>query len=320
MALTPLQLDAAAGLLQNQGISVNADLTASITDYESIPAITAIRNTIITASSGNILSAGNLTAVKNLGNTTCPALADSVPAAYPTLITVNADPGLTGVVQAQAFEDIGSGDVSKFTQALAIAQGYGSQTNLFVNSAVNSQTYMATTFTNMNDMITGDITQVNLATGPFGQDLANLGKLIDLGNLGNLGTPLALVQRIQVIGGNVPVLAVYFIAAGVPQEIVVNLDNPSVSVTDSVQQLMYNAMTQITGDDLQQILTVLAVTTVGIETMADLLNPVKLFPNSYQTLTVSTAVGLRAIYINDQGTVNSSLAEELPIYILSSLV
>jgi type IV secretory pathway VirB2 component (pilin) len=320
MALTPLQLDAAAGLLQNQGISVNADLTASIANYESIPAITAIRNTIITASSGNILSAGNLTAIKNLGNTTCPALADSVPAAYPTLITVDADPGLTGVVQAQAFKDIGSGDVSKFTQALAIAQGYGSQTNLFVNSAVNSQTYMATTFTNMNDMITGDITQVNLATGPFGQDLANLGKLIDLSNLGNLGTPLALVQRIQAIGGNVPVLAVYFIAAGVPQEIVVNLDNPSVSVTDSVQQLMYNAMTQITGDDLQQILTVLAVTTVGIETMADLLNPVKLFPNSYQTLTVSTAVGLRAIYINDQGTVNSALAEELPSYVVSSLV
>lgn len=83
---------------------------------------------------------------------------------------------------------------------------------------------------------------------------------------------------------------------------------------------MYQAMTEITGDDLQQILTVLSITTVGINTVADLLNPVKLFPNSYQSLTVNTSTGPRAIYINDQGTVNSALAEELPSYVVSSLV
>lgn len=320
MALTPLQLNSAAGLLQNQGLAVNADLSLSLTAYDSSELISPIRATITTASAGNILSAGNLTQVKDLGNATCPALADSIPSGYPTLTSANTDPGLSGAVRAAANRDIGSGDDSKFAQALAIAQGYASQTNALIYSAVNSQTYMANTFTTMNDMITGDVTQVNLATGPFAQDLANLGQLIDLSNLGDLGSPLALVQRIQAIGANVPVLAVYFIAVGIPQEIVINLSNPTVSVTDSIQKLMYAAMTQITGTDLQQVLKVLNVKTTGIQTMADLLNPIKLFPGSYQSLTVTTPQGLRAIYINDQGTVNSNLREELPAYVVSSLV
>ncbi len=224
MSLTPLQLNSAAGLLQNQGLEVNPELTAAIAVYEAIPSIATIRTTITTAATGNILSSGNLAAVKNIGNSACPALADSIPSAYPSLTSANSDPGLTGVIQAQATTDIGSGDDSKFCQALAIAQGYASQTNVFINSAVNSQTYMATTFTSMNDMITGDITQVNFATGPFGTDLAGLGKLIDLSDLGNLGSPLALVRRIQAVGGNVPVLSVYFLAAGVPEETVIKLN------------------------------------------------------------------------------------------------
>ena len=79
-------------------------------------------------------------------------------------------------------------------------------------------------------------------------------------------------------------------------------------------------MTTITGNDLQQILTVLGVTTVGIETMADLLNPLKLFPNSYQSLTAPTKHGPVAIYINSSGSVNTGLIRQLPPYVVSSLV
>jgi hypothetical protein len=79
-------------------------------------------------------------------------------------------------------------------------------------------------------------------------------------------------------------------------------------------------MTQIQGQDLNQILNLLKITTSGIDTMADLLNPVKLFPNSYQSLTVVTSGGLRAIYINSEGTVNSNLRDELPSYVVSNLI
>ena len=47
--------------------------------------------------------------------------------------------------------------------------------------------------------------------------------------------------------------------------------------SEAQQKAMYNAMTQITGDALTQILQILGVTTTGITTMADLLNPVKIF-------------------------------------------
>jgi hypothetical protein len=50
-----------------------------------------------------------------------------------------------------------------------------------------------------------------------------------------------------------------------------------------------------------------------------LLNPLKLFPLSFQSLTAPTAQGPRAIYINSNGSVNSNLANELPLYVLSSL-
>lgn len=320
MSLTPLQLDSIAGLLQNQGLVVNPELTAALTTYDNLDLIQPLRATITTSAAGNILSSGNLTAVKNLGSNNLPAVADSIPSAYPSLTNSNTDPGLSGAVRTAANRDIGSGDISKFCQALAIGEGYAVQTNQFLNSAVNSQSLAGCTFNNMDSLITGDITLVNLATQSFAADLNNLGQLIDLSNLGNLGSPLALVQRIQEIGGNVPLLSIYFVNIGIPQEIVVNLNNPTVSITDSVQKLMYTAMTQIQGQDLDQILSLLKVTTAGIETMADLLNPVKLFPNSYQSLTVKTSVGLRAIYINSEGTVNSNLRDELPPYVLSNLI
>ena len=141
-------------------------------------------------------------------------------------------------------------------------------------------------------MITGSVTSVNLATDVFGTDLANLGRLINLADLGNFGSPLALIQQLYSITGIIPTLSVAFINAGISADIALNLTSPTVNLVDSTQRLMYQAMTQITGDDLAQILTVLGVTTVGITTMADLLNPLKLFPNSYQSLTAPVVSSL----------------------------
>jgi type IV secretory pathway VirB2 component (pilin) len=172
----------------------------------------------------------------------------------------------------------------------------------------------------MNNMITGGTTAINLATTAFGQDLINLGQLINLRNLNDLGSPLALIQQIYSITGTIPVVSIYFVAVGIPTNVVLNLTDAEVSVTDAIQGLMYRAMTQITGNNLAQILSVLGVTTVGITTMADLLNPVKLFPNSFQSLTVPTKYGERAIYVNESGSVNTALKTELPLYVMSSLV
>jgi hypothetical protein len=301
--LTPLQLIAGASLLQNQGLSVSPELAVAINAYSNTPLMSAFFEALALDS--------NLAA---LAANTVPAFSNSVPTAYATLGTQ-----LTAVILAQSALDSGNGDISKFVQALNLAQAYGQNTNLFVNSAVNSQTYLGNTFTSTNDMITGDVTTINRATTAFGQDLANLGGLIDLADLGDLGSPLALIQRIVQLTGNIPVLSLLLLAEGVTEDIVLNLTDPSISVSDSVQRLMYQAMTRVTGIDLAQILKVLAVTTAGIETMADLLNPVRLFPNSYQSLSVVTANGPRAVYVNAAGSVNTNLEQELPAYVINTL-
>lgn len=313
--LTPLQLDAAAGLLQDQGIGINANLLTAVSSYENTALISPLLSTISTGSTGNILSGNVLIDIETLAANSCPALSDSVPTAYSSLGTQ-----MTTVIINQAAKDICGNVPSKLAQAVNQASGWASQSSIFINSAKNSQTYLGNTFTTMNDMITGDITSVNLATQAFGQDLKNLGQLINLNNLDNLGSPLALIQQIYSITGTIPAVSLIFVAVGIPTEVVLNLTNPAASVTDAVQRLMYRAMTQITGNNLAQILSVLKVTTVGIQTMADLLNPVKLFPNSFQSLTAPTANGPIAIYINSTGSVNTTLATELPFYVVKTLV
>jgi hypothetical protein len=313
--LTALQLNAAAGLLQNQGIGISANLTSAISSYENTSLISPLLSTISVGSTGNILSANVISNVETLAANTCSALSNSIPPAYSSLGTQ-----MTTAVLAEAAVDICGNNVSKLAQAVNQAQSYTEQSSIFINSAVNSQTYLADTFTSMNSMTTGEITNVNLATGPFGTDLQNLGRLINLNNLGNFGSPLALTQQLYSVAGVIPVLSQAFVAAGISTDIVLNINRPTTSVTDSIQKLMYQAMTTITGDNLNQVLTVLGVTTTGISTMADLLNPLKLFPNSYQSLTAPTANGPRAIYLDAVGSVNTALATQLPPYVISSLV
>jgi hypothetical protein len=300
--LTPLQLIAGASLLQNQGLVVSPELTQAISAYSSTPLITAFLAARAQDSSLSTLAANSV-----------PAFSNSVPSAYSSLGTQ-----MTTVISAQALADFGSNDISKFIQALNLTLAYTENTNTFINSAVNSQTYLANTFTSTNDMITGDATTINLATSVFGNDLKNLGTLIDLSDLSALGSPLTLIQSVVKVTGNVPALSLLLLVEGVSEDIVLNLTNPTISVSDSVQRLMYQAMTKVTGDNLAQILSVLKVTTLNINNMADLLNPVKIFPNSFQSLTVTTSVGIRAIYLNTSGSVNTNLIAELPGYVVVS--
>jgi hypothetical protein len=301
--LTPLQLISAASLLQNQGLSASPELSDAFDVYSNTAVMSAFFDAL--ALDGSLAT---------LAANTVPAFTNSLPVAY-----ANLGSQMSTVLFAQANRDAGSGDLSKFIQALNLVEAYAQNTNLFVNSAVNSQTYLGNTFTSTNDMITGDVTTINLATNTFGQDLVNLGGLINLTDLENIGSPLALIQQIVELTGNIPVLSLLLLAEGVPEEIVLNLTDPSISVADSIQRLMYQAMTKVTGDNLAQILKVLQVVTTGIETMADLLNPVKIFPNSYQSLTVVTSNGPRAIYVNSSGLVNTNLESELPTYVITTL-
>lgn len=319
--LSPLQLIAGEGLLQDQGLGVNAEFLTTVALYNNTALIQPFLTTLANGSVGNILSNATISSLESLASNSCPSLSNSVPVDYSSLtITIT---GFSGLLVNTANRDTGNNNVSKFIQAINICQGYSSTTNTFINSAVNSQTYLADTFTGMTDLITGDITTINLYTTAFANDLKNLGRLINLANLDNLGSPLALLQNIVRYTGSLPQeLSIQLVALGVPQQIVLNLTDPDISVTDSIQKLMYQAMTLITNTNgtLGEVLAILKVTTPNITTMADLLNPLILFPTSFSTLKTTTIFGPAPIYVDGTQSVNTNLATQLPSYALLSTV
>lgn len=315
--LSPVQLQAAAALLQNQGLTNSPELQDQLDQYNALPTISLIRDTIANGSS--VLANTTVATLQTLASNSCPALADSIPQAFvspfPPTTSVNTpfavtsptstNSGLSGMIELVVDRYLGNGDLSKFAQTLSAAQGYCVTTNVFINSAINAQTYLADTFTGMDNLITGDLTQVNLDTKNFGQDLYNLGEAISLVNLDNFGSPLALIQQIAKRAGITTPVIVALSQAGVNENIILNLGDPNIVVSDSVQKTMYSALSTITGNDLTQILNVLGVTTTGINSLADLLNPVKLFPNSYSTLTTPVCDGCEPTsnVVMDIGTV-----------------
>ena len=296
--LTPLQLQAGSSLLQNQGIELPSGVTTSITNYTSLP---LLGNLIATINDSGALPTSTQTLLQtfagNISNS-CPALADSIVSGTVSGVsTTLTNPGMSGLITLTASAYLGNGDVSKFAQIFNTAVGYADTTNIFINSAVNAETYLANTFTNMNSLTTGGLTDVNLATKAMGDDLYNAGYWINLGNLDNLGSPLALIQQISQQAGTITPLIGSLADAGVNENIILNLSNTDLIVTDDVQRVMYRALTKVTGSELDQILQILSVWTPNINTLADLLNPAIMLPNSYASLTTSTANGLRGIYI-----------------------
>lgn len=313
---------AGATLSNNGGVSLANTWTAAVGSYTGTTLISSYFSAVSAAYS-NIaanISSNTLSNMVTFCSGTVPALADNTPAAYSGLGT-NALSGFTGVVSSQGSSYLGNGNVTVFAQVFSAAQGYVTTTNDYINTSINSQTYLGSTFTTMNSLITGNLSDATLATGTFGADLAQLGQLIDLNNLGNLGSPAALFRQLVTLTNITPGIRAALIQAGLDEASIDNLTDPNINVDTNVQRLAYIGMQNITGTALEQVVAVFGVTTANITTMADLLNPVKIFPNSFPSLTVRTynqdaTSVLRAIYDNNQGVVNSKLLTYLPQYVL----
>lgn len=313
MALTPIQLNAAAGLMQNQGLTANANLVAAVASYASLPYVQAITGAITVAATGNAVANTTVTQLQTLATNLVPALGDSAPNANINL----ANTSFSGLISLDANLYLGNGDVGKFCQSWSTAQGYIAQTNEYIRSASQSQSYLGPTFTSMDSLQSGGVLDITTDPQLLGADLKKLGQLIEPADLENWGTPMALVRQLINLTGIVPPpIQVAFVTLGIDQTIAVNLDDPTVSVTDQIQKIMWSALQGIRNDSLKQLLQILEVTTANISTAADLLNPQKILPNSYQTLRCPTAVGFVPVYVND--SINSVLEKQLPPYVLRS--
>ena len=323
---TPLQLTAGVGFYSGNAITANTQLANSIASYNSTAPIANLLFTINAAASNVSLSisAGTLANLKSLGANVagnyCPALGDSVPSNISLTI---GNVGYANSIAVNANTYLGGGDFGKFAQAFGAAQGYIALTNNVILSAANANgtDYLGPTFSNMNNLISADIAQVNLAFPAFGADLAATGDLIALDNIEQFGTPAALLQQLSkkgnMLNGTTPGVTAALKAQGLTDQDISDLVNNNVQSLfnpdgltqnqfDRLQKQAYPALCNVTGDDLTIVLNILDCTTPNITQMCQLLNPVKIFPTSYSSLTLPTPNGPVLIY-DTTGAVNSTI-------------
>jgi hypothetical protein len=305
-SLSSVNLIAAAGILGNIGgiaLGTSTELISNISTYTSTSPVINF-----TSSSGGYVSV-------NVVANTFPALTNAIPTAYQGNLGSGT---LTAAITSQTNQIMCNGNLGEFEQVFNSAQAFVSSTNTLIKTAVNANDpNVIVAFGNQDNVITGSLSKLTLAFSAFSDDLAQSGNTIDFVNLNNLGSPAALLKQIGSSSYTNPGLNTALLSAGLPSGKVTDIEGSD--FTNVEQKLIYQAMTQVTGTDLSTVLTQLGVTTAGIVTLADLLNPVKLFPRSFNTLTTPTANGLRGIYINSTGNVNSLLETELPESVMNPL-
>jgi hypothetical protein len=177
----------------------------------------------------------------------------------------------------------------------------------------------------MDALTTGSLSEVSNSLPPFGADLLKLGKTWNLTNLSYFGYPWVLLRQVVGSTGILPELLTRLINNGLSAEQLSTVLQDDADVTLEVDAAIYRTMQSVTGDLLEQIKLLLAVTTPNLTSMADLLNPVKALPNSYLTLTTlaptgtevtPTATVLVNVYL-EANTVNSNLLAQYgtdPLY------
>lgn len=175
---------------------------------------------------------------------------------------------------------------SDFLTSFITGSGFIQNTNDAINAMANSLDYLDGIYSNMNDLITGEITGVNLATIEFGQDLIMLGKTLDLSRIDSFGLPSTLLRTIYQYNGMTQSLNLALISSGLEASTIENIANGSQSATTGQEQKIFGSFLVIQGNDLREILITLNCKTKNLQSLADLLNLKKLFPNSYLSMTV----------------------------------
>jgi len=232
-----------------------------------------------------------------------------------------------------------TGDAKKFGTILNTASSYIGQANQFINSAASSIAGVgADTFTGMDNLISGGIAGVTEAFSDFGGELGKLGNTLNLDSIGNIGSPGQLLANMDLSGtlgpmydkvANISVNSktlnqigdtfsdftgnITLGEAGVDLNSVAKL---GAAMPSSIQKQVYTAFEELDKTDLNSVKSILGNSQEQIVAGADLFDPKKLFPTTFDTLTAplrTASVGFKSIYTAD-GAVNgefNSLGQKL---------
>jgi len=207
-------------------------------------------------------------------------------------------------------------DPSIFCQVYGTADAYLTQSNVLINSTTSTE-ITSLTFSNltggMNNLTTGSLNQFTSNFAEVAKDMKNLGFLIALDRTQQFGLPSELVRRVaDVTGITIPSLNDALLLNGFEQaEIDAINSGLTTALTATQEKLLYEVLTTITDDDFKTVLSLLQIKdNPQIVRMSDLLNVVKLFPNSYQYLLTPLPSGLENLFINGT-TINNNLVLNL---------
>ena len=303
MSLTPLNVNTLGQFLNDTGLQINpvanayAGSSPDVDTYYSgiivsnsieplVRSIALAHSKIGTNPTTNVSQAvyNNLI---NLGKDVIPALGASVPSTY-TLDYTGALTkfGFFRLFGKQAYEEfhLTNGSYKDFIQTFSACYSASKHLSSTITACTSASDYLAGTYSNMNDLITGDISGVSLSMTTWGQDLIASGKVIDLTNIDKFGNPDILLKTIYRYRAITTSLNLVLLSTGIPTSDLLNICSTTPATIEQ-QRLLYSAFNLIVGKDLDDILVVLNCQTQGLQTLADLLDIKKLFPNSYDTIT-----------------------------------
>lgn len=177
-------------------------------------------------------------------------------------------------------------EIRDFLLYFSTAHGFIEYSNNAILSVDNSTSFLNGAYSNMDDLISADVTGVNKATPAFGQDLINLGKALDLSTIDTFGLPSNLLFALAKASALSDAVNLAILASGISPSELADILNKVTRTTVAQEQKMYRAFTIVIGIDLDHVMSTLTCTTKNIKMLADLLNPAKLFPVSGVSLTV----------------------------------
>lgn len=222
-----------------------------------------------------------------------------------------------------------TGDAKKFGTILNTASSYIGQANQFINSAASSLAGAGvSTFTGMDNLISGGIAGVTEAFSDFGSELGKLGGTINFENITDLGNPGQMLANLDLAGtlgpmydkvANISVNSktlsqlgetftdfagdITLGETGIDLNAVAKLGP---ALPSSIQKQVFTAFDELNKADLNSVKAILGNTQDQIIAGADLFDPKKLFPDTFDTLTAplrTASVGFKSIYTED-GSVN----------------
>lgn len=177
-------------------------------------------------------------------------------------------------------------EYKEFSSSFTASESFVKTRNQPIISNANAKTFLDGVYSNMSDLISSDITGVNLSTYIFGTDLENLGLALNLAKIDGFGLPSILLQTIANRGLLIDDLALMLIATGMTTDEIEDIITGNLTPNEEQERNIYNAFLLITDGNLRIITNGLQCVTHGLTSLADLLDIKKMFPNSYSSMTV----------------------------------